>query len=548
MNELLQFIRSGEAASPVLFLAIVLGTFILEDLTCVVVGMLMVKGQMSPLLGTVAAFTGIFLGDLGLWALGKTFGKRVLAWRPVRRRLSVKYMESMGSWFDRHAAGAILATRFIPGTRFAVYVSYGIFGRRPLLFVVWTFIACLIWTPLIIAVSAGVVPAVIHPVERLLGKSWLSLGVGAALLVLLLRTVAMMWTAEGRARILARVSLLWRWEFWPVWLFYLPLVPWVGRLCLRYGGFTVFTAANPSIPEGGVVGESKYAILTKLPSDKIIPTRYLGGGNPRWRAEAVARIMDGEGWTFPLVIKPDASQRAAGFKVVKSHEEVERYFEAVAAPVVVQVFHPGPFEAGVFYYRIPSEERGRLFSVTDKRFSMLRGDGRSTFRRLIWSHPRYRMQAKVFLERHRDILDKVLEDGEEIMLAVAGNHCQGTLFKDGSHLITPALERSIDRIARTFDGFYFGRFDVRYSDEEAFMAGEGFGVIELNGVTSEATGIYDPDRSLFSAYRTLFRQWELCFRIGAENIARGHRPTPVFALLRSIRAYYRDRSFGTLSD
>ena len=158
------------------------------------------------------------------------------------------------------------------------------------------------------------------------------------------------------------------------------------------------------------------------------------------------------------------------------------------------------------------------------------------------------MQASTFLARHREILDRVLEKGEQLPLAMAGNHCQGTLFKDGGWMITPALEKSIDRIARTFDGYYFGRFDIRYADVKEFMAGRGFTVIELNGVTSEATNIYDPEHSLFFAYRTLFRQFEILYQIGASNVQRGCKPTPWRRLLRSVREYYRDREFSLLSD
>src|SRR5690348_17795168 len=41
------------------------------------------------------------------------------------------------------------------------------------------------------------------------------------------------------------------------------------------------------------------------------------------------------------------------------------------------------------------------------------------------------------------------------------SHCKGTMFRDGAHLITPRLERAIDEIAQSCDGFFFGRFDVR---------------------------------------------------------------------------------------
>jgi hypothetical protein len=66
-------------------------------------------------------------------------------------------------------------------------------------------------------------------------------------------------------------------------------------------------------------------------------------------------------------------------------------------------------------------------------------------------------------------------------------------------------------------GFFVGRFDLRYSDDEALSRGEGFQILELNGAASEATNIYDANNSLWSAYRTLFRQWELVYAIGAAN-------------------------------
>jgi hypothetical protein len=82
---------------------------------------------------------------------------------------------------------------------------------------------------------------------------------------------------------------------------------------------------------------------------------------------------------------------------------------------------------------------------------------------------------------------------------------------------------------------------VRYGDVGRFRAGEDFTVIELNGVTSESTNIYDPSWSLGRAYRTLFRQWAILFRIGSENRRRGQRPSSAWGLLRDVVSYYRGR-------
>jgi hypothetical protein len=215
---------------------------------------------------------------------------------------------------------------------------------------------------------------------------------------------------------------------------------------------------------------------------------------------------------------------------------------------LMQPFHEGPYEAGVFYYRFPGQRRGRIFSITDKHFPVLVGDGRSTVAELIDAHPRYRLQGAVFLRRHGPVADVVLASGERLQLAIAGNHAQGTMFRDGAHLWTPELERGIDEIAGHVPGFFIGRFDVRYRDVEAFKAGRDLAIVELNGATAESTNIYDPDTSLVHAYRTLFRQWSLVFAIGAANRDRGAVPTPFGRLVRLVFVHLTTTPPHPLSD
>ena len=127
--------------------------------------------------------------------------------------------------------------------------------------------------------------------------------------------------------------------------------------------------------------------------------------------------------------------------------------------------------------------------------------------------------------------------GEELKLVETGNHAQGCVFRDGSRLCTPELAARIDDISNKLTGFFIGRYDIRYSSEEDLRAGKNFQIIELNGAASEATSIYDPRNSIFSAYRTLFRQWDLVFAIGAANRKRGCTPTKLSLIWRKWREY-----------
>jgi hypothetical protein len=235
-------------------------------------------------------------------------------------------------------------------------------------------------------------------------------------------------------------------------------------------------------------------------------------------------------------------------KLVRTIESAASYLAREANPVLVQPYHAGPYEAGVFYYRFPGAATGRILSITDKHFPAVVGDGQSTLEDLIWADPRLRMQAATFLARHHDKLACVPIAGERFALAVAGNHAQGTLFKDGRHLITSALEERIDSIAWSYGGFYVGRFDIRYGDVERFKAGEDLAIVELNGATAESTNIYDPDGSLLAAYRQLFRQWSIVFAIGARNRAQGAAGGSLARLLALVRAHLSSKPAFQTSD
>jgi hypothetical protein len=123
--------------------------------------------------------------------------------------------------------------------------------------------------------------------------------------------------------------------------------------------------------------------------------------------------------------------------------------------------------------------------------------------------------------------------GETVQLVELGSHCRGAVFLDGSQLRTDRLEEAIDRISQAHPGFFLGRFDVRASSWDAFARGQ-FSVIELNGVSAEATHIYDPKVSLLEAYRVMFKQWKMAFEIGAANRGRGAQPMRFSALFKLL--------------
>jgi hypothetical protein len=310
-------------------------------------------------------------------------------------------------------------------------------------------------------------------------------------------------------------------------------------LSLKHRSLSVFTAVNPGVLAGGFVGESKSEIMARLAGETqcVVRTRRIESTLEfHERVQRVVEFQREHELAFPLVLKPDAGQRGSGVAVVREMREVEDYLERIGCDCVVQE-HAAGDEFGVFYYRYPSEARGRIFSVTRKVFPRVRGDGERTLEELILADARAVCMARFYFEKNAHRLWDVPARGEEVQLVEIGNHCRGAVFLDGEEFATPELEAAIDRISQRFDGFFFGRYDVRTTSLDDFRAGRNFKVIELNGATSEATHIYDPKFGLFDAYRVLFEQWRILFAIASENQRRGAPVVRVPELLHLLSRY-----------
>jgi hypothetical protein len=177
--------------------------------------------------------------------------------------------------------------------------------------------------------------------------------------------------------------------------------------------------------------------------------------------------------------------------------------------------------------------------LTLKYFPSVRGDGSSTLEQLIQADPRAGRVPHLYLARHRQRLGWVPAPDQKVPLVFVGNHCKGAVFRNGIDLVTPALTRRIDALAKTIPAFHFGRFDVRFSSLAQLQRGEGFSVIEFNGGGSEAIHIWDADTTLSAAYRDLFKQVRLLFEIGAVQRDNGYVPDSWIRILGAWRREWR---------
>lgn len=347
------------------------------------------------------------------------------------------------------------------------------------------------------------------------------------------------WTRTRRQKLLGRLRRWQHHEFWPPHVFYLPLIPYLLYLALKHRGLLVFCCCNPGIERGGgLVGESKSAILKALGSDPRILDHQLLTGTPD---EKLAQLDAMRLGNYPIILKPDAGQRGDGVSLARSSSDAVRILNALDGPVVAQRYSSMPHEVGVFWMRNPTGdgENGRIYAITRKNNPEVTGDGVRTIEQLILAAPRLRAQHALFKAQLGPRFTLVPKPGERVAVGEFGNHSRGSIFTDGSDLITPQLTAAINQISLGFEGasgggLDFGRYDIRYESEEHLRAGERLAVIEVNGTTAEATNLYDPSGSALWAYRILFGQWREAFRLGAWRRDQGVKAPSVFTVLRWV--------------
>lgn len=324
-------------------------------------------------------------------------------------------------------------------------------------------------------------------------------------------------------------------EHMPAELFYIPYVPYFLYLMLRYRGTMLAELANTSIIAGGLSGESKqdlYNLLGKTGRKYHAPFVSIVAGQES--AEEAEKKMAAAKLSFPIVAKPDIGRNGRGVKVVNNVEELATHIAKFpkGARLLLQHYVRSPREAGIFYVRLPSEEHGRITSLTLKFFPEVVGDGVHTVRELILEDPRARVLKEVYFRRNQKHLERKLAKGEVYKLVSVGNHVRGSRFENGAPHITTAMLDIFEKIALEMPGFYFGRFDVRFDDLEALKQGQNFSIIEYNGASSEPTHVWDRTMSIGQVYRDMFEHWRLAFAIGSENRARGYKQLGVFAILK----------------
>jgi hypothetical protein len=288
-------------------------------------------------------------------------------------------------------------------------------------------------------------------------------------------------------------------------------------LAARARSLFFFSASNPGITMGGMLGESKFDVLNLVPDQykpKTIRINYPS------TTSGVLRAIQENGYEFPVIFKPDLGERGFMVKRIFNEQDIDHYLATLKKDFLIQELIDLPIECGVFYTRFPNDENGKVTSIVLKEMLTVTGDGKSTLQDLILTKPRAKLQWEKLKNIYTESLSSIIPDKKIIELNLIGNHCLGTKFLDGGHLINEKLAKSFDAISKQINGFYFGRFDLRCASFEDLTEGK-IKIMELNGCGAEPAHIYQPGFSLWKALGVLFTHWRNMFLISIQNNKRG---------------------------
>lgn len=318
-----------------------------------------------------------------------------------------------------------------------------------------------------------------------------------------------------------------RFEFWPWWALFIPLIPMYIYSVVRSRRLLYFTAVNPSIEMGGFFGEKKNEISQLIP-DKYKPKEILVTSD-----DALTDLLPLP-FDYPLFVKPNVGER--GFEVHEvftDHELLE--YAAKGFDFLIQEKLNAKEEFGALFHR-NTVRGGEVSSLSQKEFMTLMGDGVSSIESLVMQHKRYFIYIDVIRELCHKDMATIPAKGELVVLHKIGNHCKGTRFINANSKITEQMNENFRSMVEQVEGLDYGRFDIKAESIEALERGE-FKVFELNGISSEPGHIYGHKHVLL-AYRDLYRHWNHILELSIKNIKKGVKTTPLKEFLSQVRGHF----------
>ena len=322
-----------------------------------------------------------------------------------------------------------------------------------------------------------------------------------------------------------KAKLFWHkithWEYWPYQIVYLPVYFQYGYYALRMRSLFFFSLANSGFSNGGFFTTSKKEIYDTIPKKHYPKTLLFEPNTP---FETILKSIQNEEISFPIIVKPDVGLRGTAVKKIETEQELKNTLSSISYPFLIQELVTYSNEIGLFYVKLPNENQGKITGIVSKEFLTVIGNGKNTIQELLLKNPRFAFQLETLAKNPKINLNSIPVENEKVTLVPFGNHCRGAKFIDESHLISEQLTTSFNSICNQINGFNYGRMDIMFDNFSDLENGKHFKIIEINGVISEPTHMYDPKHSLFFGWKELTRHYNYLYKIAKFEEKKGKKP------------------------
>ncbi len=303
-------------------------------------------------------------------------------------------------------------------------------------------------------------------------------------------------------------------EFWAMWTHYAPAIFYYFYAVLRERSLLFFTAANPTIPTGGMLGESKADINKNIPPQYRPRNLMLFSGENK---EKWFENIEKEKFPFPAIVKPIVGGRGLMVEKVNNFDELAAHVTRFGVDFIVEEFIDLPVEAAVLYWKNPVTNASGILSVTLKKFLSVTGDGVSTVEQLLQQNFRGILQIERLRREKSDLMTLKPNLGTSTLVESIGNHCRGTTFLNRNDLINANMIAAFDCVQADLGDVFFFRLDLKVPNIADLQAARNLKILEINGVGSEPAHIYDPNFPLVFAWRDTVKLWRKIHEVSAAN-------------------------------
>lgn len=296
---------------------------------------------------------------------------------------------------------------------------------------------------------------------------------------------------------------------------------------LKNRSLTFFTVANPKLEGGGMFGESKLDIHEILHPDFVPKTIPYDN-----TVKDINKILIDNNLKFPLIIKPDTGSCGKGVYKADDIAQLEFFMENIENQnLIIQEFIELEREFSIMYYCFPATNETVAYSVIEKKYPFIIGDGQSTINELIKKLNNNRLRMDFLNKKFEGRQDEVLPKNEKIIIDYIGNYSSGATFERCDVDIPPSLGKTIHKAITETAEIYFGRLDMKANSIPELLAGE-FQIIEVNGAKAEPLEIYTPNIPDKEKMKILRNHWKTLHIISKQQREKGHQP------IRFMEAYH----------